>query len=210
MNENATLVKFGEYKHIRQLQSEGLLYMNNLPYFQKIEDNELRGDKFDGIAHVRRGNSGIVVPKDELDKPLTVTKWVIRQNPPQPEKINIFCMCAVHPLVGSFLVDEGNLRFGEHALILQKPQEFIDRVSSYLKSEKITHKANLVEYVSNDYRGEIGPFRKLMNFTYQSEWRLVCFNGPGNVREIRIGSIKDISVIAASSEVNERLRVLLK
>ncbi len=205
MVESPTLVKFGQYEHICQLREEGLLYMNNLPYFWQIEDKELRGDKFNSITEIRSGKTGIAVPKNEPDKPVTITNWNLRIYPVQPEKINVFCMCAVRPSAGSFPVDERNFRFGDYALILTKGQEFIERISSHLKSQKISHKANLVEYVCNNYTGKIGPFRKFINFAYQSEWRLVCCDGPGKERIFRIGSIKDICIVVKSSEVNKRL-----
>ena len=52
MSEVATLVKFGSHEHILQLQQTGLLYLNNLPYFWKIEDQELRGDRYDGVDNI--------------------------------------------------------------------------------------------------------------------------------------------------------------
>jgi len=55
MGEAGTFIKFGQQKHFLQLQEEGLLYMNHLPYFWEIEDEELRGDPFDCIAEVARG-----------------------------------------------------------------------------------------------------------------------------------------------------------
>jgi len=209
MVENATLVKFGQYKHICQLRDEGLLYMNNLPYFWQIEDEELRGDKFDGVAEVMRGSSGTVTPENDPENPVTVGKWVIRRHPPQPEKINIFCMCAVRPSVGSFPVDKMNFRFGDYALILTNPQEFIDTISSQLKSQNSRHRADLVKYVGDDYRGVFGPFRKLIKFAYQSEWRLVCYDGIGKERIFRIGDIKDICIVVESNKVNQKLSGLL-
>ena len=44
MGETGTLIKFGQLEHLLRLRDEGFLYMNNLPYFWKIEDDELRGD----------------------------------------------------------------------------------------------------------------------------------------------------------------------
>jgi len=208
--EKATLVKFGQYKHICQLRDEGLLYMNNLPYFRQIEDEELRGDKFDSVAEIRRGNSGVVTPKNEPEKPLVVTSWEIHWGPSQPEKINIFCMCAVRPSAVSFPINKSNFRFGTYALVLTNPQEFIDRISSRLRSQNISHKAGLVEYVGRSYVGKVGPFLKLKNFAYQSEWRLVCCNGPGKQRDdIRIGSIKDISIVVKNIEANDEIARVL-
>ena len=204
-----TLVKFGQHEHICQLRDEGLLHMNNLPYFWQIEDEELRGDKFDSVAEINRGSSGIAIPENEPDKPVTITSWNLRRHPYQPERINIFCVCAVRPSVGSFPIDERNFKFGDYALILANPEKFIGRISSHLKSQNISHKANLVEYVDNNYVGKLGPFRKLRKFAYQSEWRLVCLDGPGKERDFRIGDIKDICIIVKSSEVNQRLLVLL-
>ena len=122
MVEKATLVKFGHYEHICQLRDEGLIYMNNLPYFWQIEDKELREDKFESVAEVIRGSSGTVIPEKGRDNPVIVRSWVIRIHPREPEKIDIFCMCAVRPSAGSFPVDERNFQFGEYALILKCPQ----------------------------------------------------------------------------------------
>ena len=55
MGEPGTLIKFGQQEHLLRLRDEGLLYMNHLQYFWKIEDDELRGDPFDCITEVARG-----------------------------------------------------------------------------------------------------------------------------------------------------------
>jgi hypothetical protein len=117
-------------------------------------------------------------------------------------------MYALRPLTeGTFPVSEGNFRFGEHALVLINSDQFMRRIESTLKSQGLIAKAELVEYVDDCYTGELGPFRKLKRFAYQSEWRLVCVDGPGGLREIRIGSIRDISVIIRSDEVNKEIKV---
>ena len=46
MGEPGTLIKFGQREDLLHFQEEGLLYMNNLPYFWKIEDEVFRGDPF--------------------------------------------------------------------------------------------------------------------------------------------------------------------
>lgn len=209
MREQATLIKFGKYEYICQLRDEGLLYLNNLPYFWEIEDEELRGDSFDGVAEVRRGRNGTATPVGDTENPLKVTNWVLRVHPSQPERINIFCMYAVRPSLGSFPVEERNFQFGDYALVLTNPQEFIERISSRLTSQGVKHRAALVDYVDDEYTGEFGPFKKLSRFSYQSEWRLVCYDGPGEVRRLHIGSIAEISAIVPSAEVNQKIRELL-
>lgn len=206
MNVSETLIKFGQYEHLLQLQNEGLLYLNNLPYFWGIEDQELRGDLFDSVAEVARGHR-VVLPLPNGKEFSMEGNWVLRKHPPEPEKINIFCMYALRPYVGSFPVDKRNLRFGEHVIVLMNRLEFMHRIESSLKSHKIVAKADLVEYIDDEHIGEIGPFKKLKKFVYQSEWRLLCYDGPRGPRKISIGSIRDISVIIRSDEVNKQITV---
>ena len=86
------------------------------------------------------------------------------------------------------------------------------RYSKILGGNSITLKStvvqsSLVEYVDDKYIGELGPFKKLKRFAYQSEWRLVCSEGPSGPREILIGDIRDISVILRSNEINQLIKV---
>ena len=201
-----TVVKFGKQTNILDGQNEGLLYLNNLTYFWDIEDKELRGDPFDSVEEVRRGPR-VEIPMPDGKRVSMEGEWVIRSYPPNPEKINIFCMYALRPFSGKFPINEKNFRFGEFALVIIDKPEFFKRIESTLKLQKIRGEAGLVEYVVNDYTGQLGPFRKLKRFEYQSEWRLVGYDGPGGPRKIRIGSIKDISIIIRSNQINEEIKI---
>jgi hypothetical protein len=207
MREPGTLIKFGQQDHLLQLQNEGLLYMNHLPFFWEIEDEELRGDPCDCVAEVARGPK-IGFTLADGKEVFMEGKWTLRMPPPQPEKINIFSMYSLRPLAeNTFPFDDKNFRFGEHALLLIKPSGFMRRIELSLKSQRIIANADLVEYVDDEYAGKVGPFRKFKKFSYQSEWRLVCLDGPGGPRKIHIGSIQDISVIMRSDEVNKEIRI---
>ena len=116
-------------------------------------------------------------------------------------------MYALRPFNGTFPVDERNFRFGAFALILINRPEFMRRIESAITSQKIKCNANIVKYVDNSYIGRVGPFRKLEIFTYQSEWRLVCYGGSGGPRKIRIESIRDISVVLHSDQINEEIKI---
>jgi hypothetical protein len=207
MDQPGTLIKFGKLEYLKQLREEGLLYLNNLPYFWNIEDEELRGDPFDCAFQVIRGPKVTMVTPDGNE--LNVCKdYTLRIRPLEPEKINIFCMYALRPLIeGAFPIDEKNQRFGDHAIILMNRDEFLQRLESSLKSQEIVGDADLVEYVNDEHIGKLGPFRKFNKFFYQYEWRLVCYDGPGEARQIRIGSIRDISVILPFKEVNKQIQI---
>ena len=201
-----TLIKFGREVDLLQLRDKGLLYMNKLPYFWGIEDEELRGDPFDCVAEVTRGPKVTMRQPDGSDLVIG-GNWVIRMHPPAPEKINIFSMYALRPVIGNFPIDERNFRFGQHALVMLNPQEFMTRIETILKASEIEAKGDLVEYVDDDHTGKLGPFKKLRKFAYQSEWRLVCMGGSGGPRKIQIGSIRDISALIRCDEINTLLRV---
>jgi hypothetical protein len=206
MGEDATLVKFGTQEHILDLRQTGLLYMNNLPYFWEIEDAELRGDQYDGVDKILRGPVGAI--KSATGEEHAITNWTIKLfDASTTTKMNVFCMYALRPRAGTFPLDARNVQFGDCALVMTSPMEFMRRVTSSLDSQSIAAKARLVEYVDNDYTGDVGPFKKLRSFAYQSEWRLVCYDGPGGPREVRIGSLEDISVMMPSAEINRRLRL---
>lgn len=117
-------------------------------------------------------------------------------------------MYALRPLIdGTFPVNKKMQKFGNHALLLMNRDEFLHRLELKLKSQEIVGDGDLVEYVSDEHIGELGPFRKLSRFSYQYEWRLVCYDGPGDVRKINIGSIRDISVILPTDEVNKQIQI---
>jgi hypothetical protein len=210
MSERAVLVKFGSKDHISQLRQEGLLYMNNLPYFWDIENKELRGDQFDGVDGILRGDHGTIDLLNGENGPKDiVTNWTMKIHPFDAEKINIFSMYALRPAAGTFPVDEQNFRFGDYALVTTNTQKFINRVDLHLNTHyKNNHyKADLVEYIDNAHIGEVGPFKKLKRFAIQSEWRIVLYDGPGGPRKIYIGSIEDISIIIPSKEINQIIKI---
>jgi hypothetical protein len=115
----------------------------------------------------------------------------------------LFCMFALRHTSNGFPVNKKNYKFGDYALVLRDPNEFMNRI---VDKANMRLKANLVEYVNKDYTGEIGLFKKFDSFAYQSEWRIACFEGEGVPTTISIGSIKDISIIMPSKEINERLK----
>lgn len=104
-------------------------------------------------------------------------------------------------------MDKRNFQLEDHALVLLDGQQFMDRIASTLKSKRIAFQTDLVEYVDDDDTGCLGPFRKRKAFSYQSEWRLVCYDGPGRARKIRIGDIRDISVIADTGQINQLISI---
>lgn len=204
------LIKFGKPEHILSLKETGLLYMNNLPYFRKIEDEELRGDLNEGVDELAHGTKGHVVIHGDANTPdrkISVSDFSLRIGPDEPEKINLFCMYALRPDSETFQIDERNYRFGDCALVVLDSNAFMDRLRASLRNNKTEGKADLVEYIDNRHTGSVGPFWKIHKFNYQSEWRLVCSNGPGKERTLTIGPLEDISVIIECSKLHDEIQM---
>lgn len=53
--------------------------------------------------------------------------------------------------------------------------------------------------------GEIGPFKKSGRFSYQSEWRLICYGGDGSVRKVSVGSLTNYSILMPFDELNKQV-----
>jgi hypothetical protein len=83
--------------------------------------------------------------------------------------------------------------------------EQLKRYRNSLTNLILTNYLEFRWYVDDEHTGKLGPFRKLKRFYYQSEWRLVSYDGPGETRKIWIGSIRDISIIIRSDEVNKKI-----
>lgn len=197
----AALLKFGESEHLALLRDEGLLYMNPLPFFWKCEGKDaLRGDHFDSVDAIRRGTKFAIGKSPDQMQAMT-GNFEFRIHPPDSQKINLFCMFAFVPNKTPLPIDERNFEFGTHALVVKDVDEFVKRMMTTIDREGILFERGLVEYVNDDHSGEVGPFKKLRKFEFQSEWRLVCYEGPGDVRQIRIGSIADISELVPCEEL---------
>jgi hypothetical protein len=204
MDSKVIFVKIGQLQHIARLRDEGILYMNNLPYFWQLEDDEVRGDRHDGLKEFHRGPFARAF-KDGTELPVRIANWSFRIPPEEPERINIFCMCAFRQPGDP--IDKRVLRFGASALVVTDLRAFMARIWACLEKEGTTPcEADYVEYVPNDYVGEIGPFRKFERFSWQSEWRMVARGGPGGPRWLSIGSLRDIAIVVPTSELDATLK----
>jgi hypothetical protein len=198
MATNTFFAKIGAAEHISMLQDDGVLYLNNLRYFWQLEDGGKRGDPCDGIQEFQRGPFARAF-KNGTELPVRIENWTFRIHPDEPERINIFCLSAFRQPDG--VIDSRLAELGTSTLIITDLHAFMARLQVRLKTEGVGCSADFVEYVPNDYRGEIGPFRKFERFAWQCEWRFVTYGGQGGPRIIKIGSLKDISIVVPTTDL---------
>jgi len=205
-----TLIKFGRLEHLEELRTQGLIYMNTLPFFWNVENDPARNDPFDCVNSMHRGSEGFVVVNEGLDleRKIPISHWDYKEHSSNPEHTNLFCMYGLFRDDALVSIDSRNHNLGEYALVFHDAQEFIDRVRDYMKTEAVKGIFNLVEYVDNNYIGKVGPFRKREKYRYQSEWRIVWRDGSGDVRKPMIGSLEEISTIIPVADLAKEIRIV--
>jgi hypothetical protein len=215
------MFKFGASQHIAQF-AQGLLYMNTLKYFVEMEASSLRRDSHEGTSHWRRGDGAILQIKvtptvakafnmssaDGQFKAIANIRGPIRFLPDALKNVNVFCMYALRESASGTFVDAGNLGFGDTFAALKGLDEFMKRVKAAAPGTGQELRSDLVEYIDEDsYEGPVGIFKKLSDFSYQSEFRIAFLPGTGAPLRLQIGDLSDIVMLGRLSDLNDRLRV---
>jgi hypothetical protein len=213
--------KFGASEHIEQF-ARGLLYMNTLKHFVEIETSSLRKDSHEGTSHLRQGDGAILQIKitaevakafnmpsaDGQFKPIANLRGPIRFRPDALQSVNVFCMYALRESAADTLVDAKNFGFGDSFALLKDFDEFIKRVEAAVPGTGQELRYDLVKYIDDtSYEGPVGIFKKLSDFSYQSEFRIGLFPGTGAPLRLQVGDLSDIVILGRLPELNERLRV---
>jgi len=204
-------VKFFEEQKYADDFLNGILYINRLSFFKKIEDDVKtnRGDKYEGVhtwlqpnmVELQFGNIAIN-PKD-LAAPVCIQKNI-------HDNLNVFCLYAGHTgglvsgteekLRQQLTIREDNLHLGDQAVIVTKPEKFLNRVKDTVRVNNYGMKAKIVEYYDPEkFHGSFNEddviFKKRFEFQHQSEYRIAVdtrTNGNTAIR-LDIGNIGDIA-----------------
>jgi len=197
------LGKVGRREHMYSLYTKGIVYMSRISAFAKMEGN-VRGDRNEGLfAYFSGSNSTlkVTVKTDTMSMELPIVsssiQGAIRDHA-------AYCMYAV-PLTEDLRVVESALRplahdsrireFGDLLVLITDTEEFARRLVKAAKVAGYGLAGRLVDYVSQDYCGDMGPFRKLDNYKYQSEWRAVTRAPiPDKPLILELGSLTDIAM----------------
>jgi hypothetical protein len=117
-------------------------------------------------------------------------------------------MYALRESASDTFVDPGNLGFGDTFALLTDFDEFMRRVKAAVPGTGQDLRYDLVDYLDGtSYEGPVGIFKKLSDFSYQSEFRIGLFPGTGAPLRLQVGNLSDIVILGRLSELNDRLRV---
>jgi hypothetical protein len=204
-NQAMVVFKFGEREHMEQF-AQGLLYMNTLDHFAKLESDCLRMDRHEGTSHSFWAELAVKVGEDFV--PVTGIKEPVRFHPDSLGRKNVFCMYALRESDGETFIDPRNFSFGNTYAVVNNLGDFLDRAAraAHNLGQELEH--GLVEYIDHaSHQGEVGIFRKPLALSFQREFRLALSPGTGSLLHLKIGNLSDIVILRPSSELKNQIRI---
>tara|TARA_R110002072_G_C7730760_1_gene515727 strand:- start:30 stop:665 length:636 start_codon:yes stop_codon:yes gene_type:complete len=206
-------LKLGSLENITDLYENGTIYINTIEFFKKIEDNELRGDNYEGASEIINSLPGTFrIPG--IDRDFKYEKVHLKKSFDQVlgNIYSLYCISSKgfpNPL--DFRMDEKNLRFGTHCLMIKDNQYFFDKVQSELKNNGFDFRHGFVNYYDKDKisNKNLTLFDKPKEFEYQKEFRFYVHNKELKPIKIQIGSLEGKAEIIETKNLTE-LKLELK
>ena len=207
---------------------DGLLYMNSLDYFAKLEECEStgRGDRHEGISSCLQPNeiqleiNGIRIDSEDLAGPVFL-------QPNRHLAKSIFCMHAGY--VGgnnpsefattiefeqAVKIPQENISLGQYSAVITNVQEFLNRVKSAADKQKVALRGQLINYYDpstfhGHFAEEDTPFSKQIRFAHQREYRLVANRRDSDASPytLDIGGLRDIAYMISIETLNANIRI---
>lgn len=207
---------------------DGLLYMNPMDYFVRLDECESigRGDRHEGVSAWLQPNeiqleiNGIRIDSADLAGPVSLQSH-------RHLAENIFCMHAGY--VGGNAPSEfattvefeqavkiplQNISLGQCSAVITNVKEFLQRVKIAAGRQNVALRGQLVNYYDpTTFCGliaeEVTPFSKQIRFAYQREYRLVAnrqYSDPSPYT-LDIGSLRDIAHMISIETLNANIKI---
>lgn len=198
-------LKFGSQKNIIDLLENGTIYCNTIDYFQRLENQGLRGDHYEGTTNIRNyhqyDNVKITVTIPDTGKEISIhpKKFHVREFLSEI-KGNIYCLYSIRPSdiisTNHFSIDPSLVEFGTHFIIIKQPLKFLADVRKELDLKKLKYQFDHVEYYEKELvNRKINLFNKPKEFKNQNEFRIVIANKDVEPKVIQIGSLKEYAEV---------------
>jgi hypothetical protein len=204
-------LKFGRKEHIEAFQKKGQIYMNSLSYFRQLPEENLIGDKYEGIRYLKPLRDTIFTTQN-LKKNLSFkSRGIFYAHPTDKIEGNIFCLYGGHEaLLEKNFIDKknyGELNVGdafsetEYLALINNPREFIKRLEIYFTSAGLEFDYRPVQYIDFDnYEGNLNQFSKRKRYENQNEFRIFVRGDIDRSLYFDIGDLSDICHIALTAD----------
>jgi len=205
------MVKFGKNEYLQALQ-DGLLYMNSIEFFKRIENPEQK-DIFEGTDEwLNPDISKIVIGQRQLKKNNGTLSASLSFEHKNDKLFCISVICKHDKIRNDYKIfDDRMKKFGDSFMVIYNLPQFFERINIGLQRDKNSGKINYcksgkVKYINLDkFDGEYGPFIKPKEYEHQKEWRLLVNVNTTNEYKLYIDRIHDISHIDKIENFKNRI-----
>ncbi len=187
-------MKFGSHENMLDLLEKGAVYINTLQYFTKLEDSELRGDKFEGATRIVNSLPGTFrIPGIDKDIKFEKVQYTESYEYTLDNVYSLYSITNEHVAeFQKFKIDEKNKRFGTHCVLIKDPDYFLKSLTQTLEKQGRKYYCDFVEYFDREkVSKELNPFEKPLEFAYQEEFRVHVTNDDIKPIKVHIGSLKN-------------------
>jgi len=204
-------LKFGTKENLLNLMNNGELFINTISAFQEMKD-KYRGDIFEGASTVTPGGKiEKLVYTNSLGQSINFqenglsVEYLIGRPNWKNKPTHMYCLYMLKDRSykkDEQVIDERNLQFGNYALAINNPGEFVERISSEFNNRRFKWKADFVTYVEIDSDGrKYDLFKKPQLYDYQNEYRFLISTEEKRAIKVHLGSLKKISVLLGAEEI---------
>lgn len=212
-SRGSPLIKFQSADRIESLRS-GKIYAKNLGYYRNLE-------RTSGDADIGDQNEGILpVVIATIENPVTGERKELTDTVLETSESNdfVFCVFQGNPYINDMrFTDEQKARmltFGDTALLILDPDEFVKRVIRAAKAKGFEAHYHSVRYYDPKYNNAgilisllegmwNVAFWKRNRYAYQQEARFVFTPGDDSIDhiELDVGDLHDITEVFKASDV---------
>jgi len=196
---------------MQSLLYEGEVFCKTLEYFRNEEKDTFRHDAYDGAGYISQMTNIEMLTEDGktlLAKGKSGQLYYYLNN----SKGNVYCLYGIESklmssesgVITPLEVDMSSLNFGDYAVLIIDPTEFITRVQSAVESQGLTFYYGPVDYYDEyKYQGDIGVFHKSSKFSQQKEIRFWIPNEHKKDMTFKIGNIEDIARLLPKNDLTK-------
>ncbi len=191
-----SLIKMGTEKNMMNLLINGEIYLNPIDYFRKHEDDQLRGDPYEGgmeILNITGGTFNLAGIDREFSyehlHALVKDHSIVG---------NLYCLYSIssfhyqNPI--DFKFDSRNCDFGTHCVLIKNLPIFFDLIDRAMVNSNLKYTSGFVKYYDkNNTTKKLSIFDKPSNYSYQNEFRFYIQSEINEPIVLNIGNLEGIA-----------------
>ena len=194
-----SLIKIGDAEYQKSLYERGEIYMNTQQFFRDLEDQNGRGDKYEGADRIEQ-IKWLKISDRKTDIELSLNAGNLK-------RANVFSRyedfnCNLYSMIGiseddinkENPVPKSNEKLGSFFTLIFDVKEFNRRIKEKLDLLNYEYTWGWVKYYDEyTYEGDLTLFDKPNEFVEQKEVRYIVHSDKDKPLKIEIGSLADIA-----------------